>query len=222
MAQIRIEEKSKSGGPAIWPWIVGLLLLGLVVWGVAEAFEESDEVYTEEVVEEDDAVAGVATGIDENNNYNDYESTGEGNLAAVSTYLATTANMEGEMGIDHELSHRAMSELAAATTAVAEEKGLMSEASVKDKSDRVMQLSNEIRQDPMAGTHADKIKMAALLITEMLEDIDQEAYAGRSAADLEGLREEAQAMNAETLTLDQKEDVRSFFGQARTVLERMQ
>ena len=222
MAQIRIEEKSTTGGTNIWPWIIGLLLLGLVVWGVAEAFDESDEVYTEEVVEEGDEVAGVATGIDENNNYNDYEATGEGNLTAVATYMNTTADMEGEMGLDHEFSHRALTELAMATTAVAEEKGLMTEASVKEKADRVERLSNEIMQDPAATDHADKIKMSALLVTEMLEDIDGEAYAGRSAADIERLREEAQALTPETLTLNQKEDVRSFLGQARTVLSRMQ
>ncbi|WP_116105350.1 hypothetical protein [Lewinella sp. IMCC34191] len=221
MAQIRIEEKPAGGGASIWPWIIGLLLLGLVVWGVAEAFDESDEVYTEEVVEDGDEVAPVATGIDENNNYKDYDEVGEGNLAAVSAYMSTTANMEGEMGLDHEFSHRALTELADATKAVAEEKGLMSEASVKEKSDRVDRLANEIMEDPMAGDHADKIKMASMLIVEMLEDIDTQAYNGQSASDLDALRQEAQAMSPETLTLNQKEDVRSFFAQARTVLERM-
>ncbi|MCP9237578.1 hypothetical protein [Lewinella sp. JB7] len=219
MAQIRIEEK-KSGTP-IWPWIIGLLLLGVIIWGVAEAFDESEEVYTEEVLEDDDSVAGVATGIDENNNYNDYETPDEDYTGAVTTYLSTTENMEGEMGIDHEFSHRALTELAMATRAIAEDKGLTSEASVKEKTDRIERLANEIMEDPMAGDHADKIKMAALLITEVLEDIDSEAYDGQSAADLAKLRQEAQAMSAETLTLNQKEDVRTFFRQARMVLQRM-
>ncbi len=210
MAQIRIEEKPTGGGTSIWPWIIGLLLLGLVVWGIAEAFEESDEVYTEEVIEEDDEVAGVATGINE-----------DANLMAVTTYMNTTANMEGEMGLDHEFSHRALTELADATKAVAEEKGLMSEAAVMDKSERIDRLANEIMEDPMAGDHADKIKMAALLITEMLEDIDTRSYEGRSAANIDALRQEAQAMTPETLTLNQKEDVRSFFQQARMVLQNM-
>ncbi|MGB3798392.1 MAG: hypothetical protein WA952_01185 [Lewinella sp.] len=221
MAQIRIEEKPTGGGTNIWPWIIGLLLLGLVVWGLTEAFDESEEVYTEEVVEEDDQVAGVATGIDENNNYKEYDSAGEGNLAAVSAYMSTTANMEGEMGLDHEFSHRALTELVGATKAIAEEKGLMSEASVKDKSDRAERLANEIMEDPMAGNHADKIKMASLLVVEMLEDIDTQSYSGKSSADLDALRQEAQAMSPETLTLNQKEDVRSFFAQARSILEKM-
>ncbi|PPK86268.1 hypothetical protein CLV84_3191 [Neolewinella xylanilytica] len=219
MAQIRIEEKP-TGGSSIWPWIIGLLLLGLVVWGVAEAFDDSEEVYTEEVVEDNDGVAGVATGIDENNNYNDYDEV-EGSLPAVATYMNTTASMDGEMGLDHEFSHRALTELADATKAIAEEKGLMSEASVMDKSDRIDRLANEIMEDPMAGDHADKIKMASMLIVEMMEDIDTQSNSGSNSADIDALRQEAQAMTAETLTLNQKEDVRSFFSQARTVLQNL-
>ena len=220
MAQRRIEEKPKGGG-SVWPWIIGLLLLGLIVWGVAEAFDESEEVYTEEVVEDGDEVAGVATGIDENNNYNDYDEVEGNQIAAVATYMNTTSDMEGEMGLGHEFSHRALTELADATQALAEEKGLMAEASIKEKSDQIDRLADDIMQDPMAGDHADKIKMAAMLITEMLEDIDMRTNNGEGAADLDALRQEAQAMDASTLTLDQKMDVRSFFGQARTVLQNM-
>ncbi|NJB85146.1 hypothetical protein GGR26_000891 [Lewinella marina] len=218
MTQIRIEEK-KSGG-SIWPWIIGLLILGLAVWGIAEAFEESDETYTEEVLEDDDSVAGVATGIDENNNYKEYE-TDDDYTGAVSAYLATTENMEGEMGLDHEFSHQALTELARATVALAENKGLTTDAAMQDKVNQVEQLSDDIMKDPLAGDHADKIRKAAMMITEMLENIDNEAYNGQSAEDLSKLRQEAQAITPETLTLNQKEDVRSFFRQARMVLERM-
>ena len=212
MAQIRIEEKT-SGGGSIWPWIIGLLLLGLVIWGVAEAFEEADEeVYTEEVIEDDEVVAPVAMDVDEYEDA-DYDRDRE-------TYLASTENMEGDMGLGHEYSHRVLTELARATTSLAQEKGL-NQGAMRDKSDRVMMLADDITKDPMAGDHADKIKMAAMLITEMLEDIDQEVYSGQSAADLSTLREEAQAIDGTTLTLEQKADVRSFFQQARMVIEKM-
>ncbi len=219
MAQIRIEEK-KTGG-SIWPWIIGLFVLGLIVWGVAEAFDEADETYTEEVREDGGTVAGVATGIDENNNYKDYETPDNNYTEMSGRYLATTENMEGEMGLDHEFSHQALTELAMATRALAEQKGLMDHADVRSKIDRVERLSNEIMEDPMAGDHADKIKMAAMLITEILEDVDGQAYDDQYSSEVDALRTEAQAMSAETLTLNQKEDVRSFFRQAREVLQRM-
>lgn len=212
MAQIRIEEKTTGGG-SIWPWIIGLLLLGLIIWGVAEAFEEADEeVYTEEVIEDDEVVAPVATDVD------DYEDADYARDREA--YLLSTEDLEGEMGLGHEFSHRVLTELAQATTSLAQDKGL-NEGAMRDKSDRVMALANDITEDPMAGDHADKIKMAAMLITEMLEEIDKEAYNGASAADLSTLREEAQAIDGTTLTLEQKADVRSFFRQARMVIERM-
>lgn len=34
MADIDIEQK----GPGVWPWIIGLLVLALLIWGVMEMF----------------------------------------------------------------------------------------------------------------------------------------------------------------------------------------
>jgi hypothetical protein len=212
MAQIRIEEKKKGG--SILPWILGLLLLALVIWGVAEAFEESDETLTEEVYEDDADVAPVAAAatVDYDDNY--YQEPRE-------EYMTFTENMEGDMGLGHEFSHKALTRLANAASALAVAKGVESETDANSKSQRVKQLADEITKDPMAGDHADKIKMAAMLITEILEDVDEEAYSSVSENELTKLREEAQAISPETLTLDQKTDVRSFFKQARMVLEKM-
>jgi hypothetical protein len=213
MAQIRIEEK-KSGGGSIWPWILGLLLLGLIIWGVAEAFEESDETYTEEILEDDAEVAPVAAAaaVDYDDSY--YQEPRD-------EYMAFTEDIDGEMGLDHEYSHQALTRLANATSAIAVAKGVESETDANSKANRVKQLADEIMKDPMAGDHGDKIKMAAMLITEILEDVDQNAYNNVSSNELQTLREEAQAIKPETLALDQKGDIKSFFKQARMVLEKM-
>ncbi len=214
MSQIRIEEKKSGSSPL--PWIIGLLLLGLIIWGVAEAFDEADEEYTEtEVVEDNEAVAPVATGIDENNNYKEF------NDEAYTNYMQTTENMEGEMGLGHEFTDQALTQLANATAALAARKGVDDGSSVDGKAARIKQMADEITADPTATDHADKIKMSALLITEMLEDVDQQAYNGEYGDQLTQLRQEAQAIDAQALTLNQKDDVRSFFRQARMVLEGM-
>lgn len=208
MAQIRLEEK-KSG--SILPWIIGLLLLALIIWGVAEAFDddEIEETYTEEVVDNDDvaAVAPVANNVDY--------------MTPIATYMATTENMEGDMGLDHEFSHKALTELVNATVAVAQAKGVNTAATSQAKIDQVKQLADEITRDPMAGDHANKIQQAAMMITDMLESIDRESYNSMASDEISELRNEAQAITEETLTLNQKEDVRSFFDQAREVLEDM-
>lgn len=53
MADIDVERK----GPSIWPWIIGLLVLALIVWAVAEMlgpdeaeFAETERVETVEPV----------------------------------------------------------------------------------------------------------------------------------------------------------------------------
>ncbi len=223
MAEIRLEEKSKGG--SMLPWIIGLLLLGLIIWGVAEAFDESDETTTEnEVLEGGDAVAPVATGIDENNNYKEFDA-GDAAIGEddqfYTGFMSSTENMEGEMGLGHEFTNQTLTQLANASAALAERKGVDDGTSADSKAMRVKQLAGEITADPMATDHADKIKMSTMLITEILEDVDQKAYNGQFDENVKKLRQEAQAIDASTLTLDQKSDVRSFFRQARLVLQEM-
>ena len=205
MADIRIEEKK---GSSVIPWIIGLLLLGLLIWGAAEIFgdDDTEDVVAEEPIAEE-PTAPVAT-------TTDY-------APAIAAFMATTNDMEGEMGLDHEFSHRALTELADASVAVAESKGVADAASADSKADRVKRLADDITKDPMADDHADKIKQAALLITEILEDVNDQADNGNATDALISLRKEAQALSSSALTLDQKEDVRSFFAQARTVLEQL-
>lgn len=203
MANIRIEEKKKGAG--ILPWIIGLLLLALIIWAVASFIgDDADQVITEEEYTEPAPVI----------NDVDY-------ATPVAAYMAFTDDMEGEMGLDHEFSHDALTRLAAASVALADSKGVADAAGTDSKADRVMQLANDITKDPMAGDHADKIKQAAMLIVEMLEDVNTKASNGVATASLEELRSQAQDISAGTLTLDQKEDVRSFFAQARTVLQEL-
>ena len=211
MANIRIEEKKKSG--SILPWIIGLLVLALAVWGITELFDEGDhteldlveEGYIDEV---DDEVAEVGADID------------DAYLSDFNAYMDYTTDMEGQMGLDHEFSHKAISLLASAASSVAESRNVMAN-DAQSKAQRAMQLADDITKDPYATDHADKIRMAALMITDILENVDNESFNGANRMEITKLRKEAQDITAETLTLNQKEDVRSFFATARNVLSRM-
>ncbi|MFW6080034.1 MAG: hypothetical protein ACODAE_10460 [Gemmatimonadota bacterium] len=48
MADINVERK----GPSIWPWVIGLLVLALLIWAIAEMVDTDEEVAVEEPVEE--------------------------------------------------------------------------------------------------------------------------------------------------------------------------
>ena len=217
MANIRIEKKSS---PSILPWIIGLLVLGLLVWGVAEMFEEADEVA---IYEDADYVEEPVVGVANNPlDVDDTEVVVTDNAYrnAIAAFVDYTADMEGKMGLDHEFSHRALSLLAAATAQTANAYDVEN-VNAEGKANQVIRLADDITVDPYATNHADKIRMAALLITEVLEDLDSQVYNDVNADALSNLRREAQDINAKTLTLNQKEDVRSFFSVARNILMKM-
>ena len=48
MAEIRVER----GGPTIWPWVVGLLLVALLIWGATELFDGGDTATQRELSED--------------------------------------------------------------------------------------------------------------------------------------------------------------------------
>lgn len=57
MADINVEHKDRS----IWPWILGLLLLGLLIWGLIELLDDDDDDVAELPVATETAVAPVGT-----------------------------------------------------------------------------------------------------------------------------------------------------------------
>ena len=54
MADIRVEKRRKMGR---WPWVVGLLVLALAIWGLAEILGEDDG---DEIVDQLDRGASTA------------------------------------------------------------------------------------------------------------------------------------------------------------------
>ena len=222
MAQIRIEEKK---GSSVLPWILGLLLLGLVAWG-AFAFldDEDNDGALLDAEETEYPAAEMATEITGQPDGTYIDGDDEDVVVAYDTYAPAftkfidyTTDIEGEMGLDHEFSHNAITYLAEATESVAN----AYDVEITDNTERAKQLADDITRDPYATDHADKIRMAALNITETLERVDKWAFDTRNTDALTQLRKEAQAINASTLTLNQKEDVRSFFTAARKVLAGM-
>lgn len=212
MAQIRIEEDKKKG--SILPWILGVLLLALAIWGIAELFEESDELVGEdvEVYENRDDVEAVNSPVVANTS-----DVAAGYEEEVNDYLAFTRDMKGKMSLDHDFSHGALTSLGTAIMAIAE----AHDVDLTDNIKRSKQLADEIQVDPLAGDHADKIRMAALNYVESLERIDKWAMNNANASAIRELRKEAQQIKPETLTLNQKGDVRTFFDQAGDVLRNM-
>ena len=224
MADIRIEEKAS---PSIWPWILGLLLLALVGWGLVEVFgDDDDDMVAEstEMVDESESEARGSEIVNSGATYSlidfDDPQAGERFGDLVNDYSVYTADLTGEMGLDHEFSHNALTQLANATVALAASHGMTSDLNVREKAQTIKEKAEAITRDPYAVTHADDIRAAATSIAEILGEIQTKHYPGLEDAVAEVSRS-ASEINPQTLTLDQKEDVRTFFGNARVALEAM-
>lgn len=222
MADIRIEKKEKSS--SILPWLLGLGIAALAIWGILEAFDEGEELLVENEVEEVGADRGTEIIDNEPSTYTlvDFEDDSLGNnfVEYANDYESYTVNMDGNMGLDHDFSHEALTKLANTTAALVTAHGLGDETNVMEQKRMVVSAADSIMKDPYATTHADNIRSAAMGITGMLETVQQRDYPEFADA-IAQVRTSAEAITPESLTLNQKEDVRDFFGKARVAVKAM-
>jgi len=197
MTEIKIEKKKP-----VWTWI--LLVLGLLVAVFAAWFffirnDNAEPVATADETADETALIDVH----ENNNI----------VTAYVTFIdADTATM----GLDHVFTSEAFTKLTNAVDAMATEAGYDVKADIA----KAKQLADEITNDPMATVHADKIRSGADLLSTCIQNIQQAKYPGLSA-EAADVKSAASAINPETLTLDQRDAVKSFFRKAADLLNKM-
>lgn len=139
----------------------------------------------------------------------------ENNLT-VSSYVTFVAADENKMSLDHSYTNEALLKLADATKAMANEVGY----DVQNDLSKVTTYAEEIRKDPLETTHADDVRKAADILTNELEGMQKAKYPGldREASEL---KDASVAIKPEILTLEQKDEVKSFFEKAAKLLEKM-
>ncbi len=195
MAEIKIEKKSP-----IWPWVlIGLIILAIILY----FFVFKDKNSTQMANNNADTTAMAM------NNQN-------GNDDAVTTYINYVRRDTAEMSLDHEYSHEALTKLANATEAISNKTGV----DVKADLDEAKKLSQDITDNPNATSHADDIKKASTIIATALSTIQSAKFSDLSA-NAESLMNDAKAVDARDLTLDQKNTVQTFYHNAADLLEKM-
>jgi hypothetical protein len=213
MAEIKIEKKKP-----IWPWIiVGLIILGIILYFLLagnnddmDDMDDMDDNRTEQVTD---------------TTYTDAERRGTGaweetsrdtlNDDSVSAYLAHVGDRE-RMGIDHEYTNNALIHLIDAVEAKAAEVNM----DINKDLEEMREDAEEITRNPQATNHADKIKETGGKIADVLERIQEENYPNLSG-DVDDVRMALQEIDSSTLTLEQKEEINSFFNEAADVLRSM-
>jgi hypothetical protein len=195
MADINIEKKPKS----VWPWIVGSILFVLAIILIfGDGWQQK--------MGDDSPVAGITNG--------------NGVPQEIEDYIAfvRTTEPSREMEMDHDYTAEGIQKLAAALDALVNETD--SDVNINDKKDRLKQTADYIQQDPYSTSHADSIKAAFTIASEIIASVQQQNFPGLSS-ETASVKSAAQNIDPGTQTLDQKEQVKDFFEESASALDAM-
>ncbi len=202
MADIEIEKKKP-----IWPWILLVLLIIAALLAYFLWFDVDDEY-------DDDAPANVeaAEPVTNTNGTATLTNDTEAVIAAYTSFI----DEDKDMGIGHEYTHAALTHLIAAVRDVADDLDVDIDADLAEAKEN----ADYIMKDPMDVDHANKIRNAAKVIAKALGTIQQERFP-QLAQESDKIRDYAQNVMPDVETLNQKEDVKTFFEQAQDLLTKM-
>ena len=207
MAEIKIEKKKP-----IWPWILlGLIILAVILYFVIADDDDNDDNMEEENTEQVETPMET----EEDNETATWEDDNLSGDDSVSKYLTHIDDTE-KMGIDHEYSNEALILLINALEHRADEADIDTEVEIEELKDNV----RDIKDDPESLTHANTINDVGTKIVSLMERMQQEKFPDISQ-DVQEAGTAVQNIEPSTPTLDQKEEVNSFFKEAGDVLEKM-
>ncbi len=199
MTEIKIEKKK-----LVWPWILlGLGVIAVLIYFLV--FQDYNDATTE-VPKSSEFI-----GANETNLINVKE-----NNSTVAAYVNFVETGKNSMKLDHAYTNEALLKLIEATDAIAGEVGYDVQADL----DKVKEYAEMINNDPFGTTHADNIRKADDVLTNVLQNIQKAKYPGLTNEVTE-LRNASEAINPHILTLDQKEEVKAFFSKAADLLQKM-
>lgn len=216
MAEIKIEKKK-----LVWPWIllvfsiITVLFYFLVFHNYNKKMNEVPKTLEVKSVKENGSAVNTYVKIDEEPKIYDLISVKENN-SVVEAYVHFVQTDKNKMNLDHAYTIEALLKLIEATDAIAGEVGY----EVRADLDKVKVYSKMIGEDPFETTHADNIKKADAILTDVLQNIQKAKYPGL-ADNLRELRSASEAIKPAILTLDQKKEVKAFFSKAAELLQKM-
>lgn len=211
MADIDIQKKQ---GPNPLPWIVGLVVLVLVAWGIYALVNRDDEpaVATtearEDVAPADPAAAPPAQPA---------EPTAGARFQA---WVRDSAEAVDQMGLEHEYTREGIRRLAAAI------EDLTRRDQTPEVDQHVQRMRTQVQQieqsDPASVQHANQARAAFMSGVEALEALRQRPHL--QGADLQqplqSARSAAESMDPATPLLEQRGTVHTYFDSMGNAIER--
>lgn len=196
MKDTRTENKKKL----IWPWILLVILVGIAIYFFAFREDGVDEKPMEQSVENPEPEKVVLN---------------DESISTIEDYEMYVKE-DKDMGLDHEFTHTALSKLIAAVGASAE----ALDVDVSSDLNEASQNADDITKDPLSLDHADKIRKAGNLIVRALNKIQSEKYPDMGE-EMDAVRAASQNIMVDSMTLDQRDDVKEFFQTTMGLLSKM-
>jgi len=205
MAEIKIKKKKP-----VWPWILLGIIIIAILYFLLQSDNDGDELYDEDDIE-----------MRENNNANDSASSNEAVMLSEMTtseineytkYLSDSKSM----GIDHNYSNAVLSKLIDATEALSNSLNI----DINEDLSQARAQTADILKDPLDADHANKIKKAGNTIVKALKTIQSQKFPDLNENHTE-LQNALMAIDVNTLTLNQKQDIKNFFQEAGELLTNM-
>lgn len=232
MAEIKIEKK-----PSLFPWVLGALILAGLIYFIFLLIKSPNTETELSKIETISPAPPLVEDLEKGNLPVDNETAGEINTNeavatgkvevktdlinlneddAVTTYISFLKENK-KMDIHHEYSNTALLSLIRAVEQVAKDNNIEIQTNLNE----ARYSANLITKDPYKVNHADHIKKASLLITNVIRTIQEKSFSDM-AQDLTNLQRKANNIEPGLETLNQKNKVKSFFNQAALVLTKME
>lgn len=200
MAEIKIEKKSAP----IWPWIlVSLFFIAILIYLYFPREERFDRNETTRVSSVESYASSDTLAVSRNS-------------TAILAYVNFVNDDPNKINLDHEFTNEALLRLTNATEATADEIGY----DIQKELGEVKTYHDKIATDPFETTHAKSIRASAVIISEVLQSIQQNAFSDLSSEAVE-VKKAADNIKADVRTLDQKEVVKNYFMQSANLLKKM-
>lgn len=207
MADIDVERKATP----VWPWILGLLALGLLGWLLYTMVGRDDDPAA--VVTADTARDTLAGGVAAPPVAGGPAAGGD----VLQRYQQECTGAQGDMAAGHDFVARCLRQLADAADTVLSRPGGQAEA--RGELEEVRRRAQELEQSPAgAAGHATLVSGAFTSVAALLERMGR-GGAGNAASGGDRLRAQATAVRPDVPLLEQRAEVHAFFRSAGETLQ---
>jgi hypothetical protein len=206
MAEIPIERKKKR---TIWPWILGIVVVGLLIWMMADnnvVVEDGTALQEREM----DHIYGT------DRQTQDFRAQrGDGSAEEFVQYVE---ERNGEISQSHEYTREGLLYLADALDDLYTRIGPAAERSVD--TDEIRNRAQQLSEDATSEQHANMIRDAFITAANALQNL-QASYFPNLDQQVNNVVETAREIEGRELATEQGEKIDEFFDQAAITVEEM-